>query len=74
MGAIEFPRPDLTDFFLDGEPPTPEQKVFHLRRLATELVERLKLEPLDNRWGALLMGTFLNLSKYLTHLNELEKK
>ena len=50
-----------------------QQKLYDLTRLATELVERMRLEPLDERWGAALMGSWLNLSKYLTHIKEVTK-
>ena len=73
MGAIEYQPPDLADIVFDCEPPTDEQKIFHLTRLSTELVERMRLEPLDDRWGAALMGAWLNLSKYLKHIKEVAK-
>ncbi len=73
MGATEFPPPDLADIVFHGEPPTDERKIFHLTRLSTELVERMRLEPLDDRWGAALMGSWLNLAKYLKHIKEVAK-
>ena len=73
MGAIEYQPPDLADVVFDCDGPTDEQKIFHLTRLATELVERMRLEPLDDRWGAALMGAWLNLSKYLKHIKEVAK-
>jgi hypothetical protein len=73
MEATEYQKPDLADVVFHGDPPTDEQKIFHLTRLSTELVERMRLEPLDERWGAALMGAWLNLSKYLTHIKEVGK-
>jgi hypothetical protein len=73
MAGTEFQKPDLADIVFDGEPPTDERKIFHLTRLSTELVERMRLEPLDDRWGAALMGAWLNLSKYLKHIKEVTK-
>lgn len=73
MAGIEFQPADLAAIVFDCEPPTDEQKVFQLTRLATELVERMRLEPLDDRWGAALMGSWLNLSKYLKHIKEVTK-
>jgi|GEM_PF-5682862 len=73
MAGTEYQKPDLADIVFHGDGPTDEQKIFHLTRLATELVERMRLEPLDERWGAALMGSWLNLSKYLKHIKEVGK-
>ena len=70
MAGTEYQKPDLADIVFDGDGPTDEQKIFHLTRFATELVERMRLEPLDERWGAALMGSWLNLAKYLQHIKE----
>lgn len=72
MEGIKFPPPDLNDIVFDCDPPTAEQKMVHLTLLSTELVERLRLHGGGDIWGAGLMGAFLNLSKYLKYLKELE--
>ena len=73
MAGTEFQKPDLADVVFHDDGPTDEQKIFHLTRLSTELVERMRIEPLDDRWGAALMGSWLNLAKYLKHIKEVAK-
>lgn len=73
MAEIELQPADLADIVFDCDGPTDEQKIFQLTRLSTELVERMRLEPLDDRWGSALMGSWLNLSKYLKHIKEVAK-